>query len=91
MAILGQNMENLAQELWKYMEKMEGQVEGDGLKLEGVITTENTRKENLLLMCSARKQFQLFVDICSSEKLSKKSIQEGLSFRNADGLGALDL
>ena len=42
MAILGQNMEDLAQELWKYMEEND---EGDGLKLGKVIAMEKKRKK----------------------------------------------
>ena len=95
MAILSQELEELAMKLWKFMEKSganadKGTSEVD-CEMENVLNLKDSRKDNIFHISSDNGQNQVLSSLCVSTKVSRRSIQDGLLQKNLNGRTALDL
>ena len=95
MAILSQEMEESAMELWTFMEKSGANVDKEtskiDLEMENALITIDSRKDNIFHICSDNGQNQVLSALCRSTKVSRRCIQDGLLQKNLKGRTALDL
>ena len=88
MTILGQEMQETALLMWKYMEEDQKLLGNDDListSLKDVLEVRNKKQETLLLMCAGKKHNQLMKTICMSNQMTKTALQKALAEQGPDG------